>query len=136
MNAQIVIAHQLQGVMFHHDMMLSFAVLGMPYKCREQRRHMYSEMRNLDKTNFAVIKSTGKIVDPGALAKIKLPDVSSSMTEEQKKAACQALIEAWRNWEQSTVALYKQELAADPENKWLKCLMRDAEHELTRIRSL
>ena len=133
MNAQLVISHQLQGVMFHHDMMLAYAVLDKPCKCREQRKHMYAEMKNLDKTNFAVIKSTGKIVDPGPLTRVKLPDVSSTMTEEQKATACRALLDAWKAWEKSTVDLYHQELMADPQNKWLKCLMHDAERELKHV---
>ena len=133
MNAQAVIAHQLQGVMLHHDLMLSFAVLGKRGKAMKHRRHMYCEMKNLDKTNFAVIQQTGKIVDHGALVRVKLPEVTATMTDEQKKAACRSLMDAWRQWEQSTVDLYQRELTTDAQNQWLKYLMDSAESELKHI---
>ena len=133
MNAKNVLTHQLQGVMLHHDMMLAFAVLGMPRKCREQRCHFYSEMKNMDKTNFAVIKETGAIVEVGQVARIKVPDVNANMTDEQKATTCKAIMDTWKKWEESTVNLYRQELNTDPQNKWLKCLMHDAERELRHI---
>ena len=133
MNAQLVVAHQLQGVMLHHDLMLAFAVLGKHYNCREQRRHMYHEMMNMDKTQFAVIKQTGAAVDTGPLTKIKITDVNANMTDEQKKTACQALKSEWRKWETATVEFYRAQIASDPDNKWLKYLMKEAEAEVRHL---
>lgn len=133
MNAQNVLTHQLQGVMLHHDMMLAFYTLGMLRKSKEQCRHFYCEMKNMDKTNFAVIKKTGAIVSVGQVARVKVPDVNANMTDEQKHAACKAIMDAWRKWEESTVALYNQELAADPTNTWLAKLKKAAEAEIMHI---
>ena len=136
MNAQNVLTHQLQGVMLHHDMMLVFFTLGMKDKCKEQYRHFYSEMKNMDKTNFAVIRKTGGIVSVGQVARIKVPDVNANMTDEQKHSACRAILDVWHKWEESTVALYQQELVSDPKNKWIACLKKDAESEIKHIEKM
>ena len=90
----------------------------------------------MDKTNFAVIKKTGAIVSIGQVARIKVPDVTASMTDEQKHAACKEILNVWHKWEESTVALYQQELVADPENKWLMYLKKGAEAEIRHIEKL
>ena len=136
MNAQNVLTHQLQGVMLHHDMMLAFYALGKYHKCREQKYHFYHEMRNMDKTNFAVIKETGAIVNVGQVARIKVPDVTASMTDEQKHTVCKAILDVWHKLEESTVALYQQELVSDPKNKWIACLKKDAESEIKHIEKM
>ena len=133
MDAKTVLTHQLQGVMLHHDLMLAYAVLGKNHKCRMQRAQMYEEMRNHDKTNFAVIKEIGGIIDTGPVSRVKVPDVTASMPDEQKAAACKSLLDIWYKWEQATVQLYTQELSKDPQNKWLKCLKVGAEKELHYI---
>ena len=136
MNAQLVIAHQLQGAMLHHDLMLMYTVLGKPFKCREQKWHYYHELKNFDRTNFAVIKQTGAIVDPGPLTRIKLPEVKASMTEDQKSAACKTLLDEWYKWEKATCDFYREQLGTDPENKWLKYLMREAAEEVHHIEKM
>jgi hypothetical protein len=119
--------------MLHHDMMLAFYTLGMMRKSKEQCRHFYFEMKNMDKTNFAVIKKTGAIVSVGQVARVQVPDVNANMTDEQKHAACKAILDVWRKWEESTVALYNQELASDPTNTWLAKLKTAAESEIARL---
>lgn len=104
--------HQLQGMMFHHDMTDYFQFLSLYGFAAQQRFHYYEESKSHDKLTDYYIKTYHRLLPPmpiekretipSSWMKYKQDDVSSSDRQNGIRNGFQK----WIEWEKDTKALY------------------------------
>lgn len=137
---QKILTHQLEGIMFHGDVVRYYELFG-DYKCKK-REHIcqyISEVMNHMTTSCHIIAEYGEILDalPGTINRVKIFDKEVLMRPAERAVReehAHMICKKWREWEESTVELYEEAAALMPECDWLKKLHRSAARELARIK--
>ena len=133
--AQEVLNHQLEGIMFHSDMVDLAIALRKPCMVRQQKRQLLEELQSHIKTKELIYMATGELLqaNPAGNKKI-LPAIPKTMPNSE--LACHPIfkesLDAWKRWETSTVELYES-IAKEDTNKWWKIMLRTARKELEKV---
>lgn len=118
--AQEILNHQLEGVMFHSDMVDLFIALRKPCMVRQQKRQLMEELQSHIKTKELICMATGELLqaNPASNKKI-LPAIPKTMPNSE--LACRPIfkesLDAWKRWETFMVELYEC-IAKEGNNKW------------------
>ena len=133
--AQEILNHQLDGIMFHSDMVDLAIALKKTRMARQQKRQLLEEMQSHIRTKELIYTATGELLqaNPAGNKKI-LPSIPKTMPDSE--LACRPIVkeslDAWKRWELSTVELY--ECAAKEDTcKWWKIMLRAARSELEKV---
>ena len=117
-----VLAHQLEGVMFHSDMVLMYTLLGCKKMCEVHWHQLFEEMKTHTCTAKDMVKRYGRIIEAKPTEKIEvytsdtLPD-SKEGIEKLKSLA----MKEWHEWELETQKLYEKMVMMQPHvTMWTK----------------
>lgn len=135
-----ILTHQLQGIMFHGDVVRYYELFG---DCQHKKREHYcqylSEIINHMTTSCEIISEYGEILDalPGTIRRVKVFD-TDVLTRPAERAVREGysntICQKWKEWEEDTIKLYEEAITLMPECSWLKKLHRSAMKELARIK--
>lgn len=132
-----VLNHQLEGVMFHSDMVLLYTLLNCKEMCEVHWKQLFSEMKTHTCTAKDMIKRYGRIIEARPTEKISVytSDTVPETEEEVEKLKTLALSE-WLAWEHETKELYEKMVALQPHVKMWTELLKDVKMELKAISRL
>ena len=129
-----VLAHQLEGVMFHSDMVLLYTLLDCKKMCEVHFKQLVLEMKAHTCTAKDMIKRYGRIIEAKPAERIIVynSDVAPSSEEEKEKLKEKAF-NAWHEWEVETQKLYENMVMAQPHVDMWKKLHKDVTMELKHL---
>lgn len=132
-----VLNHQLEGVMFHSDMVLLYTLLNCKEMCKVHYKQLFSEMKTHTCTAKDMIKRYGRIIEAKPTEKISVytSDTVPETEEEVEKLKTLAFNE-WIAWEHETKELYEKMVAMQPHVKMWTELLKDVKMELKAISRL
>lgn len=132
MIAQEVLNHQLNGIMFHSDMVDLFITLDIPKLERIQESQLIEESKNHVRTKQIIFKNTGKLICAKASERQEVT-FHIAETQEEKLTIVKQAIQKWRAWEYQTMVLYVNACEKEPECKLWCELKRAVEKEIHNI---
>lgn len=134
-----ILAHQIDGVMFHIDAVLLYKLIDMP---RMQKLHMKRVTEESDSnmmTACRLVEMYGEIIDPTRvnreteIARLRYAPMG---THTAKAVINQKIITAWLAWEKDTRDMYAKVSQEQPDCKMWAKLHRDVEKELKVVEKL
>lgn len=131
-----VLAHQIDGVMFHIDAVLLYKLIGMPKMMRLHMRRVTEESDNNLVTACRMIEKYGEIIDPAKVSReTDLTELKYAPmeTHTDKAVINQKIISAWKSWENDTKYLYEEALKEQPDCKLWKDMLHGVEKELKLV---
>ena len=131
-----VLAHQIDGIMFHVDAVLLYKLIGMPKMMRIHMRHVAEESDNNLMTSCHLIGKYGEIIEPAKVSRdTDLTELKYAPmeTHTDKAVINQKIIQAWHEWENDTKALYEDAVKEQPDCKLWSQLHKDVEKELRQV---
>ena len=132
-----ILAHQLEGIMLHFDLMKNYKVMGMDKMAMKHYKHMRDESECHAKTVLKVIEKYHEPVAPDSRNRVAIPAVMSEPKDMLDKFTIHTqYLEAWKHWEESTVSLYDEIIKASPDCKMWPMLKAKAEHEVHCVKRI
>ena len=134
-----VLAHQIDGVMFHIDAVMLYKLIGMPKMMRMHMRRVSEESDNNLMTACKMIEKYGEIIDPAKVSRetdITELKYAPIATHTDRAVINQKIIKAWLAWETETRDMYAKAVQAQPDCKMWAKLHRDVEKELKVVEKL
>lgn len=133
--AQEILNHQLEGIMFHSDMVDLAIALRKPCMVRQQKWQLLEELQSHIKTKELIYMATGELLQANPASNKKmLPAIPKTMpnSELARHPIFKESLDAWKRWETSTAELYES-IAKEDTNKWWKIMLHAARKELAKV---
>ena len=131
-----ILAHQIDGIMFHIDAVLLYKLIGMPKMARMQMRRVHEESDNNLMTACKLIEKYGEIVDPANVSRetdISELKYAPIATHTDRAVINQKIIKAWKAWEEETRDIYADAVREQPECAMWHKMHREVEKELKLV---
>ena len=132
-----ILAHQLEGIMLHCDLMKNYKIMGMDKMAMKHYKHMKDESECHAKTVLKVIEKYHEPVTPDSRNRVVVPAVMSEPKDMLDKFTIHTqYLDAWKKWEEDTVSLYDEIIKASPDCKMWPMLKAKAEHEVHCVKRI
>lgn len=111
---QKVLEHQMQGVIFHNDMMLFNAFCSLDCYSKKHKEQTKEEQEKFEETQLYYLQNYGKILETPKFEKIQVVSkqqevmryTPDQVTIEYRKNFLKETFQNWKKWEESTMELY------------------------------
>ena len=134
-----ILAHQIDGVMFHIDAVMLYKLIDMPKMMKLHMKRVTEESDSNMMTACRLIEMYGEIIDPTQVSRetsLSRLRYAARATHTDRAVINQKIITAWLAWEKDTRDMYAKAMQEQPDCKmWVK-LHRDVEKELKVVEKL
>lgn len=132
-----ILAHQLEGIMFHSDMVLLYTLLGDKKMCRKHYKQLFEELGTHEHTAKSMIRRYGRIIEPAPTERIEVYTSPTAPTTVEEVAELKHnAMKKWAEWEEETESLYMEMCMLQPHVEiWTK-LLKDVKIEIKEIHCL
>lgn len=132
-----VLAHQLEGIMFHSDMVLLYTLLGDKKMCRKHYRQLFEELKTHELTAKNMVMRYGHIIEPLPTERIEVYNSFTAPTTPEEVAELKRMsMKKWLEWEEETEELYTEMLMLQPHVEIWTELLKDVKTEIKEIHCL
>lgn len=133
--AQKILNHQVEGIMFHSDMVDLFTAMGDKRLKRRHEKQVLEETCALLKTKACLYGELGTVLVPVVTAQPRGAAVKSVDDTTAIEWSGKALA-TWLTWEHDTKALYEEAAKEDSACKLWHVLLADVNKEISCIKRL
>lgn len=130
--AREVLAHQLEGIMFHISLMKLYKSMGQRTLCKIHKAQVQEESMTHAKTAMQLMELYDEVIAP---AKVETMEVPSEDTQDWKRTLFQTL-SMWGEWEDETAKLYHEASETIPQLSCWHDLAITANKEAIRAREI
>lgn len=134
-----VLAHQIDGVMFHIDAVMLYKLIDMPQMKKLHMKRVTEESDANMMTACNLIDRYDEIIDPTQVSRetsLSRLRYAARATHTDKAVINQKIITAWMAWEEKTRDMYVKAVQAQPDCKMWARLHKDVEKELKVVEKL
>jgi hypothetical protein len=130
--AREVLAHQLEGIMFHISLMKLYKAMGQRTLCKIHKAQVHEESMTHAKTAMQLMELFEEAIAP---AKVETKEVPSEDEQDWKRTLFQTL-SMWGEWEDETAKLYHEASEMIPQLSCWHNLAIAANKEAIRAREI
>ena len=130
--ASKVLAHQLEGIMFHISLMKLYKKLGQHTLCKIHKKQVHEESMTHAKTAMELMSLYDEVIAPSQVESVDVPDEDG----ESWMSTVFKSLDMWAEWEDKTAKLYHKASEEIPEIPSWHSLALAANKEGIRAREI
>ena len=130
-----ILAHQLEGLMFHFDSMLMYKLFGMEKMAKLHCHQHREESDNLIAMHMNIISEKGMVIHPSKFDKKVVFAINEKPSPLMIESFSKKAMVMWKEWEEETLTMYREMAQIFPELKVFKKLCKSTEKEIRSMSS-